>query len=73
MKDYTKQQLESIKEHATHLSNNCGECETCTREFGTAVPYDPEETYTLILMIERRNRIIDKLYKELHYLGSKVD
>ena len=63
MKELTPEQLEDIRQNCRHWANNCGGCETCAREFSDPPLYDFEETATLLLMIEAR----DKRIKELQY------
>ena len=61
MIELTPEQLEDIRQNCRHWSNNCGGCETCAREFGDPPLYDFEETATLILMIEARDKRIKEL------------
>ncbi len=55
------EELELIKKNCQHWANNCGGCETCSREFAIHPPYDHKETFYLVDMIERRNNEIASL------------
>jgi hypothetical protein len=52
------EELDRLKDHAQHWSNNCGECETCSREFGDGqLTINPETLYLLVKEVEDARRV----------------
>ena len=64
----SKGHLNDIKRECLYWSNNCGGCETCLRMFPDTPPYNHQETYFLVLMIEARDKEIKRL-KDLYEPG----
>jgi hypothetical protein len=63
-----KEELKNIKDNCAMQANNCGGCETCERMFSDPPPYDYQETYYLVVMIEERDKKIAELEEQLKTL-----
>jgi len=74
VRTFTKEDLDKIKDFCGYHFNNCGGCEICSQVFGNEViPYDFEEAYSLVNMIEELQAKVTVLETTIGTLEERLE